>query len=69
MESKIEQILAKIEELRTGLENMLNTKSTADKEVIEASRALDKMLNNYHKMLKEKQDWFSTQKIHVLNNF
>lgn len=56
MQSKFNQILSKIEELRTELEFLLNDKGAGDKEVIDASRVLDKLLNDYNRLLIEKKE-------------
>ena len=56
LEAKLKQILTKIEELRTELEYLLDNKGTVDKEVIDASRALDNLLNDYNRMLREKEE-------------
>lgn len=56
MQTKFDQILGKIEELRNELERLLNDKDIGDKEVIDASRELDNLLNNYNKMIIEKEE-------------
>jgi hypothetical protein len=55
MQSKFNQILGKIEELRNELELLLNDKGIGDKEIIDASRELDSLLNEYNRLLREKE--------------
>ncbi|MBO8129581.1 MAG: aspartyl-phosphate phosphatase Spo0E family protein [Peptococcaceae bacterium] len=56
MEDDIADILAKIEELRERLHRVIEAKGTiADPEVIATSEMLDALLNEYYRLLKQKQ--------------
>lgn len=56
MAQELNDILIRIEELRAKLEQMLNNKDISDPEVAAASKMLDAMLNEYHKILKKSTD-------------
>lgn len=50
--SKLEELIAKIDETRTLMTDLLEEKKDPlDPEVIEVSQLLDTVLNDYHEML------------------
>ena len=52
--SEIEELLDKIKDLRQVVGKLVNSKGEADPEVIAISQKLDRVLNEYYKLLKEK---------------
>lgn len=51
---ELNKILKTIEELRLKLQELVDTKDFTDPEVLAASRMLDALLNEYHKLLKNR---------------
>ncbi len=56
MQEEVKQIINEIEELRKNLNRLIDSKGTADPEVISMSRKVDSLLNEYYRLLKEKTD-------------
>lgn len=51
LNSELEKIIKRIEELREQLVKLGQYKNINDEEMLEASRRLDEELNNYHRLL------------------
>jgi hypothetical protein len=49
------EILLVIEDLRKSLGDLINIKGLVDEEVAQVSRNLDAVMNEYHKLVKEKE--------------
>lgn len=52
---ELEELLKRVEELRGRLNELGNKKDLIDPEVIQASKKLDEVLNEYQKLVKEKE--------------
>ncbi|MFZ3100779.1 MAG: aspartyl-phosphate phosphatase Spo0E family protein [Desulfitobacteriaceae bacterium] len=53
---EIKEILKQIEELRKSLVKLGESRGLTDPEVVTASQALDAVLNEYYKLLRERVD-------------
>lgn len=53
----LQEILKKIEEIRTELNQIAEGKPLTDPEVVSVSQLLDGLLNEYQKMTKDKLDF------------
>lgn len=54
--NQIEELLAKIEELRKILHSLATEKGISDPEVLTASQMLDALLNEYEKLIRKKAE-------------
>lgn len=55
MNHDIKEVLKRVEELRQVLEEMTDKRGTQDPEVLAASQKLDKALNEYYRLLRQKR--------------
>lgn len=56
MSEEMDDILKRIEDLRTKLQELFQTKGVINQEVITASQMLDAVLNKYYQIFKGKKD-------------
>lgn len=61
MESQIKQLLEIIEDMKIDLNQLGSCKPLTDPDVVNLSEKLDKLLNQYYKMLNIRRNWESNK--------